>query len=80
MMGGETGKQGEKVAITVTTAVEWVGRGLEGRRMGTEGRRDSRGEKGRFEGDGAELRGKECGLSKTGDEEPPSRHTHLVSL
>ena len=24
MMGGETGKQGEKVAITVTTAVEWT--------------------------------------------------------
>ena len=48
--------------------------------MGTEGRRASRGEKGRFEGNGAEPRGKECGLPKTGDEEPLSRHTHLVSL
>lgn len=52
-------------------------KGLERQGTGTKGRRGCYGEKRET---GAEPRGKECGLSKTGDEEPLSRHTHLVSL
>ena len=56
-------------------------KGLERQGTGTKGRRGCYGEKRDVSREtGAELRGKECGLSKTGDEEPLSRHTHLVSL
>ena len=68
--------------IIVMTAVDCVRRGPEGWRMGRVGRREYSGERWEVsrEMGGPDQGSKECGLSKTGEEESLSGHTYLVSL